>query len=254
MAMEIITAYQGKPHVTSADVGAMQQGIFGVGDYVLNVGKKMAATLVTNNNIKIDDGEAVIQGRHFRIKPDTYENVTIDNGAQGMKRKDLIVARYTKNASDGVENVELAVLKGTPTSGTPVSPVPVKGDIRAGALKDEMILYTVELNGLNVVGVEPAFYVLMSMEELAKEWDKRFIIGEYTTSKLNEWNAVGQLPSGLTTRNSVIIGYTSKCSDGGWRSNAQGLMVYSTDNGVIARATDSLYASMPIKILFMKFA
>lgn len=166
MAIKIVTGDQGKPHVTANDDGSFHQGVVGTEDYALGVGKKVKATLVSNNSVRIDDGELVMQGVHFRILPGTYENVTINNGNQGQKRKDAIVARYTKDSSSGIENVTLAVLQGTPTTGTPVAPTPTIGDIRSGALKHEMILYVVELNGLNVVGVEPAFEILMSMKEI----------------------------------------------------------------------------------------
>ena len=168
MAIKIVTGDQGKPHVTANDDGSFHQGVVGTEDYALGVGKKVKATLVSNNSVRIDDGELVMQGVHFRILPGTYENVTINNGNQGQKRKDAIVARYTKDPSSGIENVTLAVLQGTPTTGTPVAPTPTTGNIRSGALKHEMILYVVELNGLNVVGVEPAFKVLMSMYEINK--------------------------------------------------------------------------------------
>ena len=163
MAIEIVTGYQGKQHVTANDIGGFQQGVVGTGDYVLNVGKKAEATLISNNSVRINDGELVMQGVHWRIKPNTYENVTINNGARGQKRKDAIVARYAKNSSSGIEKIELAVLQGTATTGTPVAPTPTEGDIRTGTLKHEMLLYIVELNGLNVVSVEPAFDVLMNM-------------------------------------------------------------------------------------------
>lgn len=163
MAIEIVTGYQGKQHVTANDIGGFQQGVVGTGDYVLNVGKKAEATLISNNSVRINDGELVMQGVHWRIKPNTYENVTINNGARGQKRKDAIVACYAKNSSSGIEKIELAVLQGTATTGTPVAPTPTEGDIRTGTLKHEMLLYIVELNGLNVVSVEPAFDVLMNM-------------------------------------------------------------------------------------------
>ena len=166
MAIKIVTGDQGKPHVTANDDGSFHQGVVGTEDYALGVGKKVKATLVSNNSVRIDDGELVMQGVHFRILPGTYENVTINNGNQGMKRKDLIVARYTKNSGSGIENITLAVLQGTPTSGTAVAPVPTTGDIRSGALKHEMPLYVVELNGLNVIGVDPVFEILMSMKEI----------------------------------------------------------------------------------------
>ena len=175
MAIKIVTGDQGKPHVTANDDGSFHQGVVGTEDYALGVGKKVKATLVSNNSVRIDDGELVMQGVHFRILPGTYENVTINNGNQGQKRKDAIVARYTKDPSSGIENVTLAVLQGIPTTGTPVAPTPTTGNIRSGALNHEMILYVVELNGLNVVGVEPAFKVLMSMDEINKNLSKSSI-------------------------------------------------------------------------------
>ena len=168
MSIEIVTGYQGKNHVTANDIGGFQQGVVGVEDYVLGVGEKAKATLISNNSVRISDGELIMQGVHWRIKPGTYENVTINNGSQGMRRKDAIIARYRKNSGTGIESIELAVLQGTPTYSTPVAPTPTTGNIRSGALKHEMILYVVELNGLNVVGVEPAFQVLMSMYEINK--------------------------------------------------------------------------------------
>lgn len=146
MAIEIVTGLKEKAHVDANDIAGFQQGVVGTKDYVMGVGKKAKATLVSNNSVRIDDGELVMQGVHFRILPGTYENVTINNGNQGQKRKDAIVARYTKDSSSGIENVTLAVLQGTPTTGTPVAPAPTIGDIRSGALKHEMILYVVELN------------------------------------------------------------------------------------------------------------
>lgn len=172
MAIEIVTGLKEKAHVDANDIAGFQQGVVGTKDYVMGVGKKAKATLVSNNSVRIDDGELVMQGVHFRILPGTYENVTINNGNQGMKRKDLIVARYTKNSGSGIENITLAVLQGTPTSGTAVAPVPTTGDIRSGALKHEMPLYVVELNGLNVVSVTPAFKILMNMKELQDGLDE----------------------------------------------------------------------------------
>lgn len=166
MAIKIVTAKKGEPHITSADDGALNQGTFGTDDYVLNVGEKFRAELVSNNEIKIYDGEGMMQGRHWRIEPGTYESLTIDNGSQGKKRKDMIVSRYTKDSGSGVENVELVVLKGTETEGNATAPIPVNGDIRNGDLSHEMVLYTVTLDGLNVTAVDPGFYIIMNMMDV----------------------------------------------------------------------------------------
>lgn len=189
MAIKIVTAKKGEPHITSADDGALHQGIFGVDDYVLNVGEKFRAELVSNNEIKIYDGEGMMQGRHWRIEPGTYESVTIDNGSQGKKRKDLIVARYTKDAGSGVENIELAVLKGTETEENAITPVPETGDLRDGDLKHEMVLYTVTLDGLNVIEVDVGFSVLVGMDELNNSLNGKSIqTGEASTENAAIWD------------------------------------------------------------------
>lgn len=168
MAVELITGLGDGPHVDASDVGGFQAGIVGEEDYMLPAGERMKATVISNNKIRIAEGEAVMQGRHWRVKPNTYEDVTIENGAQGMNRKDAIVARYTKESSSGIEKVELAVLKGTPTASTPTAPVQTKGDIRGGTLRHEMLLYVVSLKGLNVESVTKEFNMIMSMSMITE--------------------------------------------------------------------------------------
>lgn len=166
MAVEFVDGFQGKPHVTADDVGGFKAGVVGSADYVLNTGKKLEATVISNNKIRIAEGEVVMQGRHWRVKPGTYEDLTIDNGTQGMNRKDAIVARYTKESSSGIENVEIVVLKGTPVADTPTAPVPTKGDIRSGAIIHEMLLYIVEIKRLNVESVTKEFNEVMTADEI----------------------------------------------------------------------------------------
>ncbi len=181
MAIKIVTAKKGEPHITSSDDGAMHQGIFGTDDYVLNVGEKFRAELVSNNEVKIYDGEGMMQGRHWRIEPGTYESLTIDNGSQGMKRKDLIVARYTKDSGSGVENIELAVLKGTETEENAIAPVPETGDIRNGDLQHEMILYTATLDGLNVTAVDVGYITSMSTADIEKKLQYKMHVSSFQT-------------------------------------------------------------------------
>ena len=125
--MKIVTGYTGSPHITSNDEQGKNQGIFGTGNSILDVGNKFNATLTNANTVTIEDGEGVMQGVHFRI---------------------LICARYTKNAVTGVEAVNLVVITGTPSTGYPVPPSYIEGDILAGDTEADFPLYYVYLNGL----------------------------------------------------------------------------------------------------------
>ena len=165
--MEIITGYTGKPHVTAEQDRDVNEGIFDTGSFVLKTGSQLAAELVSNNEIKIRDGVLVIQGCTAAIKKNTYDPVTIANGSQGMKRIDLIVARYNKNEETKIEEVTLKVIQGTPYASTAAVPTYKTGDIQSGDLVADMPLYKVTLDGLNVTSVDKMFTVIPTLPELS---------------------------------------------------------------------------------------
>ena len=164
--MEIVTGYVGRPHVTAEQDRAQNQGVFGVESYVLNVGQKMAAELQSNNEIRIRDGVLVHQGCTGVVKTGTYDPVTITNGTQGMKRIDLIVARYTKNAETNVENLAWKVIQGTPAASNPAIPSYIEGDIQAGDLISDMPMYEIHLDGITVSEVKAVFTALKTGAEM----------------------------------------------------------------------------------------
>lgn len=128
--MEIITGYTGKPHVTSEQDRDVNIGVVGEGSYVLQTGMQLAAEVSSNNEIKIRDGVLMHQGCTASIKKNTYDSLTITNGSQGMKRVDLIVARYEKNQDNGIESLDLKVIQGTPAESNPAAPQYTEGIFR----------------------------------------------------------------------------------------------------------------------------
>lgn len=154
--MKIVTGYTGTPHITPNDDQGRNQGIFGTGNYILNVGNKFSASVVNANTVQIQDGEGVMQGVHFRILPGTVDTVTIQNGITGYNRIDLICARYTKDAVSGVEDVSLAVITGTPSAGAASAPSYNAGDILGGATLVDFPLWQVNLTDLTPSISEPS--------------------------------------------------------------------------------------------------
>lgn len=164
--MKIVTGYQGKAHITSNDDQGRNQGIFGTDSYVTSVGQQFAATLVNANELDIADGEGVMQGVHFRIEPGEVDAAKLQNGTSGMKRIDLVVARYTKDSSTGIENVSLVVIKGTESSSTPAVPAYNSGEILKGKNTVDFPLYKITYDGINVSSVDRIFMKLQTMAEL----------------------------------------------------------------------------------------
>lgn len=166
--MDISTAHKGKPHISAEMWAELNRGITGNESYVMEGGQKFKSELVSNNLLKIYDGSGMMQGRHVFILVGQSDELTIENGNQGMKRIDLVVVRYTKNENTKIEDTETIVIKGTPSESNPVAPAHIEGDIRAGDMKADWPLYEVELDGISVVEVRPLFKVLMNMSMINK--------------------------------------------------------------------------------------
>ena len=167
MGMQLNTGDTGRAVSPAAD-GSLYSKIFGSGCYVLSGGNEFKAEIQSNNLIKIYDGDLIMQGRHSYIPASDSDNVTINNGSQGMNRKDLIVARYTKD-STGVEDVTLQVVQGMATSGAATAPGYTDGDILKGATAKDFPLYEVSLTGINITEVKKLFKVLGTNEDLSNK-------------------------------------------------------------------------------------
>lgn len=166
MTVELITGFAGTPHIGSDDIGAFQAGIVGPGDYALATGNQLRATMSNANTIAVQSGDAVLNGRHVHLTGTT--TATVQSGTQGQKRNDLVVLRYTKNTTTGVETCSIVVLKGTPTTGTPADPAHNTGSILDGVATHDMPLYRIPLDGITVGTLVPLFNVLKPMKDV---WD-----------------------------------------------------------------------------------
>ena len=152
--MNIIWGYGAHPHITAQQLRDTYVGIFGSDTHILDVGSKMAATIVSATEVEIADGVLVAQGCTASINYGQTESLTIQNGTQGMLRKDLIVAQYMKSTGFGVESMSLAVKRGTPASSSPALPAYTTGSIADGDTLVEFPLYVVNLNGINITSVQ----------------------------------------------------------------------------------------------------
>lgn len=152
--MNIIFGYKADPHITAQQLRDTYVGIFGNDAHILNVGSQLAATVISATEVQIADGVMVAQGCTASIENGVTESLTIANGSQGMLRKDLIVAQYTKNSGTGVENMGLAVKTGTPAASNPATPAYTTGSIAEGDTLVEFPLYAVNLDGISITSVE----------------------------------------------------------------------------------------------------
>lgn len=195
--MDIITGYLGEPHVTAEQDRDVNIGVVGDGSYVMPTGQRLAAEVQTNNEVRIRDGVLIHQGCAASIKKNTYDTVTITNGSQGMKRIDLIVARYQRNVETGVESLGLVALQGTPVESDPAVPVHTEGDIQAGDAVADMPLYEVEKDGLNITRVTKVFEEVENLSSLNGKMTGAFAASDIETAVASGvrggWKRVGDI-------------------------------------------------------------
>ena len=168
--MEIITGYTGKAHIFSEQDRDVNIGIVGEGSYVLQTGMQLEAEVSSNNEIKIRDGVLMHQGCTASIKKNTYDSLTIINGSQGMKRIDLIVARYERNQDNGTESISLKVIQGTPEESNPAVPSHITGDIQSGDAVADMPMYKIIIDGLNITEVQKVYSEAPNITELNRKF------------------------------------------------------------------------------------
>lgn len=172
--MHLITGYAGEEHIQSKDQGAFNAAFFGDGQFVMESGSMFEGSIYDNNTVRILDGDGLMYGRHFRIEPNTYEDVTIQTGTAGKNRIDLIVATYSKDGNSGFETSFLQVIKGAETEGIPQEPPYTNGNILDGATLNQMPLYKVSIEGVVLASIEQIFETKPTYAALAEQYAAEF--------------------------------------------------------------------------------
>lgn len=148
MALDIVYGFQGKDHVTAAQLGRLLAGTVGGGRYVLNTQNKLKAEMQTANKLRIGTGDLVMDGRY--MTNEAYVELTVNSGISGQKRNDIAGVRYEKASGTGIETSDFVVLEGTSTSGTPADPEYEEGNILEESTTAFMPLWRIPIDGLNV--------------------------------------------------------------------------------------------------------
>lgn len=164
--MEIVSGRIGKPHVTSQQFRQLIEGTVGQESCILTSGENLEPELASNNSLKIRSGMLAHHGNISSVKIGTYDAVNLSNGSQGMKRIDLVVCRYTRNAETEVESCNWVVIMGTPAASNPVAPAYTVGNLQDGDLVDDCPVFEVHYDGINVTEVKKLVPVVSNLTEL----------------------------------------------------------------------------------------
>lgn len=184
--MKIVSGKTGTPHVTSEQFRQIIEGTVGQGSYILTSGENLEPELASNNMLKIRGGMMSHHGNISCVDLNTYDEVTLTNGSQGVKRIDLIVNRYTRNDETGLEKNEWVVIIGTPDASNPKVPQHTIGNLQNGDLIDDCPVFEVHYDGINVAEVKKLLPVMSNLELLNGK--SIFESGTSGNWKYNKWS------------------------------------------------------------------
>lgn len=175
MTTTLITGKGGTPHITSGDMGAMQAGIIGNGSYLLqgSDGTFPTVTMQDANHALIPVLNLVVEGRYARVTE--AETATIESGVSGRNRNDLVCLKYTRNGQN-IETAAIAVLKGTPNTGTAADPT-----VPSGSIHSASGTVWIPVARIPISGITPGTPVMLikQLPPMSKLWDSVTQSGEW---------------------------------------------------------------------------
>lgn len=181
--MKIVSGRTGSPHVTSQQFRQMLEGILGQDSYILTSGENLKPELSSNNLLKIRSGMMCHHGCISCVEIGTYDEVTLINGSQGMRRIDLVVNRYTRNAETEIEKCEWKVITGTAKASSPAVPTYTKGNLQEGDLVDECPVFEIHYDGINVTEVKILLSTVGTVAELNDKSERKITYDETETGE-----------------------------------------------------------------------
>ena len=217
MAFDVVTAKQGKPHVTAYQQALMQAGMLGKGRYALDALNNLACTMTDSNTLTVDTGGLMVDGRW--VVNEAQTSFAIANGSQAQFRKDLAVLEITVDPSTGVTSLEEKVLQGATaaTAAAAADPTYEPGDLYTG-LTAVVPIARITLDGLTPTckALLPSVADLKTISEQTKKigdsvssiYSKNFTVSQSSTpyggtlEKVIDISMEGYKPLG-------IVGFTS---------------------------------------------
>ena len=212
MAFDVVTAKQGKPHVTADQQALMQAGMLGKGRYALDALNNLACTMTDSNTLTVDTGGLMVDGRW--VVNEAQTSFAIANGSQAQIRKDLAVLEITVDPSTGVTSLEEKVLQGATaaTAAAAADPTYEAGDLYTG-LTAVVPIARITLDGLTPTceALLPSVADLKTISEQTKKLGDSVSPTQLSFTKHVSIN--GGSVSAVRSGNVVVLAFFCSMSD-----------------------------------------
>lgn len=148
--MHMLEQNKGQDHVSAQDQAFENMSLHGPDVYLCSeYGNQLELTMTSANQLSIDTGALLVNGRYCIIDP--AETLSVDNGSSGMTEYDLVCVHWKVTSGTGTnqqEEVELTIVKGTPASSGATDPTITNKVIKPGITEAYVPFARITKNGL----------------------------------------------------------------------------------------------------------
>lgn len=157
MAQKAITIYtppEESGHIYAADDAQMHRGLF-TESGILESDDMLACTIIDNNNVQLASGMYSNQGYLLSVPGGSTETLSVVSGTEGLYRKDLLVADFTRGGDTVPDTHEFSVIAGEPAASlaTAEDPTLTQQEIKDGGTRRQEALYRIVLYGLQIISI-----------------------------------------------------------------------------------------------------
>ncbi len=181
-AITINTPSSAEAHITADDDAFIYDSILGGKSGILGA---LTCKKVNNNTVRLSGGGASNMGYVLYVPKGESEDLTVNSGAQGVKRYDLVAAQFTRGSATAADKLVFTVITGT--AGTsPSDPALVTSDLLSAGDINQVPLFRITINGTTLTAIDQIadslpstvgrmLYVGSSEPETASEGDIWFV-------------------------------------------------------------------------------
>lgn len=150
-AITIYTPSDADPHITADDDAFIYDSILGGRSGILG---EMTCTVLADNSIVLEGGGVSNRGYILRIPSGDNVTLAVPTGSQGLMRIDAVVSQFVKGAGTVADQHTIELIKGT-AAASPVPPTLTQSELANAGDINQVALYYIMLNELEVVGIVP---------------------------------------------------------------------------------------------------
>lgn len=170
MSQKMITGYTpgaDPAHIFAEDDAQMHRGMFAQSG-ILESDGMLACSIVDNNTVRLAAGMYSNQGYMLCVPGGSTEDLVVNSGTQGMYRKDLVIADFTRGGGEAHDEHVFTVVTGTPNASQSAAtdPALTQNDLTAGGARRQEALYRITLYGVQIISIERVAEIVASHAQM----------------------------------------------------------------------------------------